>query len=168
MKTEMLLLDLAMVGFVFIPYVVLIMVGRRNAKMIKKSFLKEARTRGLNFDEIDSWNQNMIGIDKTQRKLLFVQKQPGTISIQVADLKEAREIQLLLERAPGKVNGKVSDVLHKTSLQICQTSGKVIDQIRLYDVNLIYSQEYELKHAEKWHGLIKNLLHLKPQAQTAA
>ena len=168
MKTEMLLLDLTMVGLVFIPYLVLILVGRANTKNLKKAFLAEAKSGGFNFDETGKWNHNMIGLDRKQRKLLFVQNNSDGIVVKVADLSTVKENRLILERTPGKVSGKMADVLERISLELRNSNGHVQEVIRLYDVNAVYSQEYELKNAEHWNTLVRNLLVSKPAVSSAA
>lgn len=157
MKIDMLFMDLLMVGLVFIPYAVLILVGNRDQKQLKKKFLREASQLGFKADELDRWNQNIVGWDKSKQMLLIVQKTAEAYAVKTVDLKNVKESRLLLENVNQKIGGKTESLLHQVCLELKLKSGGT-DSIRFYDADTCFAQDYEVKNAEKWNAVVKNNL----------
>lgn len=168
MKIDILFVDLAMLSLVFIPYIFLVLLGRGNSKKMKNFFLAEAQKLELKPDEIQTWNQNIIGVDKTRRKLLFVQKRFDQLAVQVVDLACIRDSKVLVRYSPQKTNGQTVDVLQEASLELLGAGGNLKDKIVLYDANAVFSEDNELRHAEKWNRIIKELLKPETSMRPAA
>lgn len=155
MKIDMLFMDLLMVGLVFIPYAVLILVGNRDQKQLKKKFLLEASQLGFKADELDRWNQNIVGWDKSKQMLLIVQKTAEAYVVKTIDLKNIKESRLLIENVNQKIGGKTGSLLHQVSLELKMRSGET-DSIKFFNADTCFIQDYEVKNAEKWNAVVKN------------
>lgn len=167
MKLDIIIVDLALLAAVFLPYLLFIWIGRKEERKLKNKFGEEAKKLQLNFDEKDSWNNNILGLDKKRDRILFVQKRKSGIIAEVVNLKEVRNSELVKEVQTLKIEQRTEDILQKLELKLNLYNG--CEQIlSLYDCEESYTQDYELKHAEKWNKLINSLIAFRPTINSAA
>lgn len=167
MKIDIIFVHVAVVAAVAIPYILFILAAARPRKHLKLLFNKEAIALGLNLDQVDRWNSNIIGIDKTQQKVLFVQRIKEEISLQLIDLKMLKNTFLLHQTGTVKINKKNEEILQKVELELSMYNGdKQI--ISFFDSDLTYYQDYEMRNAEKWSKIIQESISLRPLVHSAA
>jgi hypothetical protein len=167
MKLDIIIVDLALVAAVFVPYLLFIWVGNREVKKLKNKFSEEAKKHQLSFDEKTSWNNNIMGLDKKSAKILFVQQKKSGILSEIIALKEVRASEVFKDVQTIKIDQRTEDILQKLELRLKLHNGS--EQILgLYDCKESYAQDYELKHAEKWNAIINSLVAFRPTLNSAA
>lgn len=167
MKLDILLVDFAMLALVFVPYFLFILIGRKEGSKLGKKFLEEAANHQLQIDEKESWNNNIIGLDKKSGRILFVQKRKTAIIAELINLREVRSCELMREVQTLRLEQKEQDILQKIDLHIRLRDG-AHKNVNLYDCEETYIQDYELKNAEKWNSIIRSFISLRPTLTSAA
>ncbi len=167
MKLDILIVDFAMLALVFVPYLIFILIGKREERNLKNTFLEEARKLRLRLDEKDKWNNNIIGLDKEKTTLLLVQKRRTGLLTEVIDLREVRACEVLQEVQTVRIEQRNEQILQKIDLQLKLYDGS-FRIIKLYDCEETYTQDYELKHAEKWNNTINSFIAFRPTINSAA
>lgn len=167
MKIDILIVHFAVVAAVAVPYILFVLAAARQRKNLKSRFNSEALALNLKLDRVDRWNSNIIGIDKTRQKVVFVQRRREEIIVQVIDLKIIKSSVLLHETATVKIDKKKEEVLQKVELELFMYNGD-IQTISFFDCDMTYYQDYEMKNAEKWNQIIKESIGLRPLVQSAA
>lgn len=167
MKLDILLVDFALLALVFIPYFSFILISHREERRLKKIFSEEALEHQLKADEKDRWNNNLVGLDKNKLMVLFVQKRKSGVFKEFIDLKEVKSCEILQEINTVKIDNRTENILQRIDLQfrLYNNSSRVVT---LFNCEETYTQDYELKHAEKWNNKINSLLSFRPTLNSAA
>lgn len=167
MKIDIIFVHFAVVAAVAIPYFLFILAAARQRKHLKLKFNKEAKALDLELDQVDRWNSNIIGIDKTRQKVIFVQRRKEEISVQVIDLRAVKGSVLLHQTRTVQINKKKEEILQKVELELSMYNGdKQI--ISFFDCDMTYYQDLEMKNAGKWNEIIKASISLRPLVHSAA
>lgn len=167
MNIEMLAVNIAVVSLVFVPYLIFLMFGQRESKKITSKFNEEARKHGLTITEKETWNLNVLGLDSANQKLLFVQRRDQELFVELIDLSAVKLCRLSNVSSDIIVHGKKDSLLQKLYLEFVQFSG-LENQVCLFDYEQNFTEDFEMKRAEKWNRLINNCLSLKPVFRKAA
>lgn len=167
MKLDILIVDIALLALIFSPYFLIIFLNRAEGKSLKKRFLNQASLYNLKIVECDTWNSNIIGLDKGKAKILFVQKRKTGFVTEIIDLKQVRTSCILQNTQSVKINKHVSNILQKIDLQLVLHNGS-LQNINLYNCEETYSQDYEIKNAERWNRIINESLTHSPTVNSAA
>lgn len=167
MKIDIIFVHIAVVAAVAIPYILFILAAARQRRLLKLRFNREAQDLNFKPDQIHSWNSNIIGIDKSLRKVLFIQKGKTSFSVQVIDLKNVKSSLLLHQNTTVKVNKKDVEILQKVELELSMYNGEV-QTLSLFDSDITYYQDYEMKNAEKCNQIIGEFIRLRPSIHSAA
>lgn len=167
MKIDIIFVHFAVVAAVAIPYILFILAAARQRKHLKLRFNREAKALDLKLDRVDRWNSNIIGIDKSRQKVLFVQRKREEIAVQLIDLKSIKSSLLLHQTGTVKINKKNEDILQKVELELSMYNGDK-QMISFYDCDMTYYQDYEMKNAEKWSQIIQEAIRLRPLVHSAA
>ncbi|SDB49929.1 hypothetical protein SAMN03097699_1726 [Flavobacteriaceae bacterium MAR_2010_188] len=158
MNTDMLIVNIIVISLVFVPYLILILIGQKETRKISKRFQQEAKNHQLNISEMESWNLNYIGIDTSSQKLLFTQRRDTEFFVDLIDLKSFQEVKLVTQFEE-IVNNKVKeDILLKINLEFVGHYNHINHNLCLYDYDLNRDQDYEMKHAEKWAKRVSDSL----------
>lgn len=167
MKLDILLVDFGLVAAVFVPYLLFILLGQKEERALKNKFSEEVKNNQLQLDEKDSWNNNILGLDRAKGKILFVQKRKSGVAVEIIDLKEVRTCEIYREIQTVKIEDRTEEILQKLGLNLKLYSGTQ-KMLSLYNCEDTYSQDYELKHAEKWNRTINALIAFRPTINSAA
>lgn len=167
MKIDIIFVHFAVVAAVAIPYILFILAASRPRKLLKLRFHKEAIAMDLNVGQVDTWNSNIIGIDRIRQKVLFVQRRKGEIFVQLIDLKTIKNSILLHNTRTVKIRKKNEEILDKVELEVFMYSGET-QTINFFDSDLTYYQDYEMRNAEKWHKIIQEAISFRPIIHSAA
>lgn len=167
MKFDIIIVNFAILAAVFAPYLLFILFGIKEKSLLKSKFSEEAQKHQLRFDEKDTWNNNMLGLDKEKAKILLVQKKRSEIATELIDLKQVRHCEILEKVQTVKIEQRKEDILQRVDLQLKLHNGSV-QMVNLYDSEETYSQDYELKHAERWSRTINALVAFRPTLNSAA
>ena len=167
MKLDILLVDLALIALVFIPYFAFIIISRRENKKLKEIFFEEAFKHQLKPEDLDRWNNNLIGLDRSRSIILFVQKRKLGIFKEIIDLKEVSSCEILQEISTVKTGKRTENILQRINLQFSFRNNS-FREVTLFNYNETYVQEFEMIHAEKWKTRINALLSFQPTINSAA
>ena len=167
MKLDILIVDFAMVAAVVVPYILFLLIGRREEGKLKKKFLEEAKKYNLRFVEKDKWSSNILGLDKEKAKILLFQKIRTDIVTELIDLKEVRGCEILQEVQAVKIDQRAENVLQRLDLQLRLHNGSV-KIVNLFNCEETYTQDYEMKHAERWNRTINEFAVFRPTINSAA
>lgn len=167
MKLDILIVDFAIVAAVFVPYLLFIIIGRKETNKLKNKFQEEAKKNELKILEKDSWNNNIIGLDKEASKILLVQKRRDGWVTELINLREIQGSKILKEVLPVKIEKRTEEVLQRIDLELRLYNG-LTRVVNLYNCEETYEQDYELKHSEKWNSLINSQLIFRPSVNSAA
>lgn len=167
MKIDILFVHFALVAAVVVPYLIFILAAVREQKELRRKFNEEASRFRMSFDQVDKWNWNIIGLDKGQQKVLFFQQRGESFISQLINLKTIRSSSLLHQVRRMKINDKNEDILQRIDLEITFHNGEK-QLISLYDSNVTYTQDYEMKNAERWNRILNDAVHFRPLIHSAA
>lgn len=168
MKIELIVISLTLVMLVLIPFFLFPYFQVRDNNKLQKNFKKEADKLNLNIAEKESWNLNVIGIDPVQKKLLLVQRIENTFPVECIDLKIVKQCNVVVTHLEKVVNGKKESVLEKVGLEFTFIYGAEKKLVILYDYDVNYTQDLEIKHAENWNTNIKKYISAQPYLQKTA
>lgn len=167
MKLDILIVDLALVAAVFLPYFLFIFIGRKEEGTLKTKFSEEAKKHQLCFKEKESWNNNIIGLDTEKSLILLVQKRKDGLATELINLRQIKACEIIEDLRAVKIDKRTENILQRLDLQLKLHNGSV-QTVNLYNCEETYSQDYELKHAEKWNRIINELVVLRPTLNSAA
>lgn len=168
MDLKMIAVNIAVVSLVFIPYFLLIVIGQREYRKINKRFQQEVKKLNLKIDQKDRWNQNAIGIDSSQQKLVLVQRRQEEFFVQVVDLSSVKKCEIAQEIKQVQINEENQSVLEKIDLELLTSFGEGKITVNLFSSEYTFDQEFELKHAEKWKAIIDSVLSAKTMYKKVA
>lgn len=164
----MLAVNIAVVSLVFVPYLLFIIIGQKEARKLSSKFKEEVKKNNLQINERENWNQNILGLDVSKQKLLFVQKRNEEFCIELIDLNSVKLSRLAVESKEIVVNEKKENLLQTITLEFLGYNLQEKQEVCLYDFELNFSQDFEMRRAEKWNKLINSCLSLKPVFQKVA
>lgn len=167
MKTELIIISVAMVLLVFLPFYLLPILQLRGNKKSSQLFKKEVAKYKLNLDIKESWNLNTIGIDSAAQKLLVFQAQEE-VKMHYYDLKEVKHSELMVFTIPVVKNGKAENVLQRIDIEFTFYTKNEKEVLSLYDYDLNTYQDFEVKNAEKLHKNIQQLILSHPVIKRTA
>ena len=157
MKLDLFLVSAIMVVLIVLPFVLLPLLRNSDLKKLTKKFNEEEKKHNLNTQLKENWNQNYIGLDPTEKKLLFVQRSEDDFIVEVIDLKLINSCKAAFEEISQK-EGKSGNLLRRVNLEFTFKNSQVKKSINLFDYDLHFTQDMEVKHGTKWADLISQQL----------
>ncbi|PIX10605.1 MAG: hypothetical protein COZ75_00730 [Flavobacteriaceae bacterium CG_4_8_14_3_um_filter_34_10] len=167
MNIETLLVNIAVVSIILVPYIAFIYLGHTQFNEIEKKFQQEVKLLGLHIDEYERWNMNVMGIDFNQKKILLVVRQNEKLLAEVIPLKKIIKSSIVTCTHLVKTGNKETTELDKIFLELTPFEGTDKTMVSLFYSGYTFEQDYEMKHAEKWNTLINSILE-KPKAKEKA
>ena len=150
---KLIIVSLILVGSVFVPYYFFILAGKSVTNTIKAKYKAAIAKNNLKVNQSETWANNYIAIDSDQKKLFFLKFNETETLEQLVDLNKIKETKIVVNKKSIKTKNGKEDVLEKLDLEILLINGERIF-LNFYDSNQIYSQDFELKRAEKWKAII--------------
>lgn len=167
MKIDLVIISAILVMLVFLPFVLIPLIQSRGNKSLQKKFKEEVSKLNLTTDIIETWNQNMLGIDSAQKKLLFVQKLEEEFIMEFIDLSLVKQADInFLNSRP--IGHHKNEELKKVILDLSLYNAEDKKSIVLYDNDLNYNQDLEVMNAEKVKGHIQKLILSRPVLKRTA
>ena len=153
MKTSTILISAILFALIFIPLFYLVSIGSRQEKKVRKAIQKLCDQNKINLTELELSGDLILGIDSTQKKLIYSSRKNISESFEIIDLTLHNECKLKTLKTKGKY-------IEWVCLELATTHSKK---------DIIFYQENEedapvtdpnkcLKDAEKWQKLILPLL----------
>lgn len=167
MKLDIIIVDFALVALVFLPYVLFILMGRREERKLKNRFFKEVLKSQLTIEEKDSWNHTIVALDRDKGKILFVQSRKTGFAVELINLRNIIGCEVLQGVYTVKVGKTAQHILQRIDLQLT-LNDKSLRMVNFYNCDENYSQEYEMEHAERWSNQINEFIRFRPTVKSAA
>lgn len=161
MNTAMTTIDVILLATVFLPFLLLGRVGNRNKRKLYRQFKAIATKSGMNINNKEYWANSYIGIDSTQKLILFVRMEDDFLTEELIDLSKVVDCEVISSVKNVKTRNSKLNILQKVDLEIHVSGGRAtVKRLNFYDHNRPYSEDFELKRAGKWNKLIQE--HLLP------
>lgn len=167
MKLDIIIVNLAIVALVVVPYMLFIILGWGEARKFKNKFREETTRHLGKADEVHSWNRIMTGLDKNLQKLVLVQAIDQGFRVEVIDLKVMRSCEIKTEYSTGVIDRVPSTILKRIDLEFSNISGEKF-YLNLFDQNTTYQQDFELRNANKLFASVNGCLSFRPVINSAA
>ena len=158
MKLDFMLVTAILVVLIFLPFVLLPLLKNGDRKKLTKKFREEEKNHNLNMQLKENWSQNYIGMDLTEKKLLFVQKAEEDFVVEIIDLKLFNACVTIIEVLEVQKEGKTERLLRRVILEFSLKNAGLKKSINLFDYDLHFNQDLEKSHAMKWADLISQQL----------
>ncbi|WP_229797257.1 hypothetical protein [Arenibacter certesii] len=154
----MILISALLVLAVVIPFLILNSSGKGEAKTISKRIKEFAKESHLRLDVKEGWGNRFIAIDKTQKILVFSKMVNGEVVINEVALGQVEKASIQMSTKMMKSNSGKENVLQRLDVEITYFAHHEKPVLlNFYEIEQIYSEDYELKRAEKWKGLIEEV-----------
>tara|TARA_R110002050_G_scaffold278045_4_gene423995 strand:- start:1454 stop:1960 length:507 start_codon:yes stop_codon:yes gene_type:complete len=159
MDTTMTLIDVIIVASIFLPFILLNRIGNGKKKKLLKQFSELASKNGLKITEKEFWANAHIGIDGAKGIVLFMRSENDSLEGELVDLNNVKECKVITSVKSPRAKHTKQNTLEKVDLHICyKGKGSSTEVLNFYDHNRIYSEDLEVKRAEKWKKLIETNL----------
>lgn len=158
MNIELILVSAILVVLIFIPFILLPLLRNSDHKKLEKKFREEEKKHNINTQLKENWRQNYIGLDLSEKKLLFIQKSEEDFIVEFIDLKLVNSCTSSIEELTIQKEGKTESLLRKVNLEFSFRNSGLKKSINLFDYDLHFTQDLEVKHAGKWAELISQQL----------
>lgn len=168
MKIDLIVISAILVLLVIIPFVLIPYLQNGGNKKLHKKFGEQAAWFKINPDVTQQWNLNLAGIDSVQKKFLLVQLLDTGFVVEFVDLQKIKNSQVILTYLPTMVNGKKEEVLQRIDLGFTHLYQEEKQLVNLYDNDLNYVQDLEVKHANQLQETIQKLIVSQPVLKKTA
>ncbi|MEB8327900.1 hypothetical protein OO009_00910 [Flavobacteriaceae bacterium KMM 6897] len=136
---------------------------------MRKSFKLELGKNNIILTEQENWGNTFIGIDKEQKKILYMKFLEAQPTIHLIELSKIQACEIDSKVATVKTKIKKETILQKLNLKITFLNAKNVEAIlNFYDAEEIYAEDFEMARAEKWNTIIKENSNTKSSGKKAA
>lgn len=167
MKISMMVMMIFTTLFCLVPYIWFIFIGQKNIKKKKKQFTNTIKDLNLSFTVKEQWNNNFIGYDESHNMLIFIKLNNQEFNILKIQLKLLKSCQINVTTQTIVNNHKSVSKLQSLDLELTMQSNDVPLILNFYDSQEEFSEDLELRRAQKWESLIKQNT-LKPMVPPKA
>lgn len=160
MDIASLLIGLFFTAAFIIPIWLITRAAKVKEKKLKALFAKRSSELHLEIAEQEVWNEKMIGLDKVNKKVFFVNTRNEEGSETLIDLSHVTGCKLNQKNESHKApQERAKDWVTKVELQFVQEGGALIGtSIVFYDVNSDDPLQVAMhsEKAKKWKQVIEN------------
>ncbi|MEB8346619.1 hypothetical protein OO010_11220 [Flavobacteriaceae bacterium KMM 6898] len=169
MDLELIIISLVLVASVFVPFFIIDFSGKSGIKQMRKSFKLELGKNNIILTEQENWGNTFIGIDKEQKKMLYMKFLVAQPTIHLIELSKIQACEIDNKVATVKTKIKKENILQNLNLKLSpiDTSNPEVI-LNFYDSEEIYAEDFEMARAEKWNTIIKENSNTKSSGKKAA
>lgn len=139
-----------------IPFVHSYQKKKKHEKNLTKQFDEKASELGLNISNYDIWRRSYaIGLDSSQKKLLYIQFQPN-FQYKLVDLNHVRRISISKEERQVGSDKDLQKVVDKLWLSLFLSNSPDV-RLEFYDSDQSMGLMGEPVLIQKWHDLVKSV-----------
>jgi hypothetical protein len=168
MKIDFIIISGILVIMTFLPFILFPILSSKEEKNLRKKFKEEALRLVLNISFQFNWNTNIAGIDILKREFLFVQKPDLDFVIQHVDLNKVSQIKLVSHNTEFRLQDKLIQTLSRVDLEFSKNNTSESVTINLFDSDSNYTQDLEIKNAEKLVAELQKYLNAQPVLKRTA
>lgn len=162
MKIDFIIISSILVIISFLPFILLPLLRIKDHKSLNRTFKEEALKLGLNISFKLLWNTNIAGIDILNKQFLFVQRPDKDLIIQHINLNQVNEVKLVTKTCEFKLKEKFRQILSRVDLEFCHHNSEEPVSVNLFDYDLNYTEDLEIKNSEKLLVELQKYLNAKP------
>ena len=148
MKLDFIIVSGILVIICFLPFILSRIFANTKKKQLGRKFKEEALKLSYNITFKLLWNTNIAGIDILKRQFLFVQELENEFIINHIDLNKIGQIRLLPHYAKYSLHNKLVSTLSRLDLEFYENNTSGLLTVNLYNYDLNYTEDFELKNAE--------------------
>jgi hypothetical protein len=154
MNTSLLIVSIILVSSVFLPFFLIDRSGKSAAGHRKKLFKLAIAKNKLALSDQETWGKSFIGIDRNQRKLLFMNVEGKEQVEKLIDLNNIRDCKINTIYKKSTVKNHHETILLKLDLELHYFKSAKVEVLNFYDIDAPYKEDYEMIRAEKWKAII--------------
>ncbi|TFG75498.1 MAG: hypothetical protein E4H26_05980 [Flavobacteriales bacterium] len=154
MNISLLIISIILVTSVFLPFFLIDLSGKTAAGQRKKQFKLAIAKNNLTLSDKEIWGNSFIGIDRNQKKLLFMKVEGADQIDTLIDLSNLRDCKIVTAYRKSKVKNQNELLLLKLDLEIHFIKGRNVESLNFFDFEAPYKEDFELIRAEKWKAII--------------
>lgn len=163
------IIGLILLALFVLPVFYAVKKSSASNKEILARFRAEAAKHGMNLSKLDQWNNAVIGVDLTSRKLLYLkadEKHPKVILVDLTQVKKCETSEV--SRLKKSSNGGKEKVIESIHLAFTFPDPKISDvKLEIYDASHDLGLDGEIQLAEKWANLLQPLKQTMSARQSA-
>ena len=151
-----------------LPFVWFMLMGKNTTRKNGKLFKNVIKEENASFNVKEQWNNNFIGIDESKNVLMFIKLNNQETPFLRIDLNDIKSCQINKKTRDLKKDKKMESELQSVDLEFTYLTKKEMIVLNFYDINDEFSEDLEMKRAEKWQALIKETQQKKILNKSAA
>lgn len=148
MKIDLIIVSGLLVIISFMPFILLPLLKSKENRKLKNKFKEEALKLGFNISFELGWNTNLAGIDILKKQFLLVQNINNKFIIQQVNLNKVQHIKMVTENKELLNHKKRAESLSRVSLEFYENVMAAPHTVNLFDYDLTYSQDFEIKNVQ--------------------
>ncbi|MET6991279.1 hypothetical protein [Sediminicola arcticus] len=169
MDLELVIISLILVASVFVPFFIIDFSGKSGIKQMRNLFKLEQVKYNLKVTEQENWGNTFIGIDRVQKKMLFMKFLEAEPTIHLIDLGKIQSCEIESKVEIIKTKIKKDSILQQLNLKITSPGTNSFEGIlNFYDAEGIYGEDFEMARAEKWKTIVKEHMSTMSAGKKAA
>lgn len=168
MKIDFIIISGFLVIITFLPYILFPLLRSKEEKNLRRKFKEEALRLVLNISYELIWNTNIAGVDIFKRQFLLVQKPDSDFITQYVNLNKVSQIKLVSHNAEFSLEGKRIQTLSRVDLEFSENNIVESVTVNLFDSESNYTQDFEIKNAEKLVSELQKYLKAQPVLKRTA
>ncbi len=162
MKIDFIIVSGILVIISFLPFILLPLLMSTKKKNLQKKFKEETLRLNLNISYKLVWNSNIAGIDILKKQFLFVQEPDSNFVIHHVDLNKVMQIKTVSHYAEFNLQKKLVQTLSRVDLEFYENKPVGPLTINLFNYDLNYTEDFEIKNAEKLVAELQKYLNAQP------
>lgn len=162
MKIDFIIVSGILVIISFLPFILLPFLTNTKKKNLRRKFKEEALRLSFNITFELIWNSNIAGIDILKKQFLFVQQADTDFVIQHVDLNKISQAKLVSHYAEYSLHNKPVQTLSRVDLEFYENNSAGPLTVNLFNYDLNYTEDFEIKNAEKLVAELQKYLNAQP------
>lgn len=162
MKIDFIIVSGILVIICFLPFILSRFFGNKKKKNLGRKFKDEALKMRTNITFKLTWNTNIAGIDVLKKQFLFVQQPENEIIVHHIDLNRMSQVKLSAHYAKYSLHNKLVQTLSRVDLEFYESNTSSISMVNLYNYELNYTEDFEIKNAENLVSELNKYLNAMP------
>jgi len=161
MKIDFIIVSGVLVILCFLPFFLCHLFVNSKKRNLGRKFKEEAQKLSCNITFELNRNTNIAGID-IFKKQFFIQQPENDFIIHHIDLNKINQIKLSMHYAKYSLHNKLVQTLSQLDLEFYDNNTSEIRIVNLYNYDLNYTEDFEIKNAENLVSELQKYLNVKP------
>lgn len=168
METSFIIISAILVALISVPFLLINSLGKSDTRKLRSYFKKIALKHNLTPTAKEGWGNSFIGIDNSQKKMIFLKMQETEVQEEIVNIYLAKGCEVRETKDVIRTNHTREAILTRVDLIISFGHGRESLVLNFYDRESGYQEDYEHARAERWKKIITEALALKTIPKRAA